>query len=114
MTVMKKGQQMRKTKLFVLVGPLLAGVLCLADSPRAVARCPCLTQHNTPNFVGSGSSCFLADASVYDQADAYANNYCVIAPCNESTVIVTVPCSFDPNTGLYQETGHIHFGCLAC
>lgn len=105
---------MRKARLFLLSCLLLVGVLCMADSPRAEARCPCLPAHNTPNFVGSGANCFQADSSVFDQADAYAQGQCVVGVCNESAVIVTVGCSFNSNTGLYQETGHVHFGCLAC
>jgi hypothetical protein len=106
---------MRKTRLFLLAGLFLATGLYLAGAPRAAAQCPCHFVHNTPNFVGTGSSCVLADGSVFDQADAYANDgNCTVGVCDESAVIVTIACSFNSSTGQYQETGHIRFGCLTC
>jgi|SRR5579862_8879345 len=105
---------MRNARFFLLAGTLLAGAVCLGDSPRASARCPCLPAHNSPNYVGTGVNCDAADGSVFYQADSYAQSQCTVAVCNESGVIVTVACSFNSQTGLYQETGHIHYGCLAC
>lgn len=105
---------MGTTGRLLAAGALLVGAVWLVDSPRAAGRCPCLPAHNTPNFVGTGASCVDADNSVFDQADNYAQSQCTIGVCNESGVIVTVACSFNSMTGLYQETGHIHFGCMAC
>lgn len=105
---------MRRTRLFLLAGLFLATALYLADAPPTAAQCPCRLVHNTPNFVGTGTSCVLADGSVFDQADGYADGQCTIGVCDESAVIDTVACSFNSSIGEYQETGHIRFGCLTC
>lgn len=102
---------------------LTPGQVAGLDSPRSPrwldTSCFCKAPHPTSAYTGSGANCTAANQSVFAQADAWVRaNACspltTDGLCYESTVFVTSPCALDPDTGLYQESGHITWKCLFC
>ena len=107
---------MKLFTLFRVCCVLAVLALIPATTPPAEAVCICDYTFPvvTPNYLGTGDTCQLAQAHLDGQIKTYADNFCAPARSCGVYSIYTSNCYYSTSTMKWHIQGHGTFSCVEC